>query len=56
MVDQTGLEVIASGGMSRLDDVINAAHAGASGVIIGKAIYTGDIDLAQAIRMGEETC
>ena len=56
MVDQTGMEVIASGGMSRIEDVINAAHAGASGVIIGKALYTGDIDLAPAIRFGEETC
>lgn len=56
MTDETGLEIIASGGMSRLDDVKSLAHAGAAGVIIGKALYTGDINLAEAIRLGESTC
>jgi len=56
MVEQTGMEIIASGGMSCPYDVKNVAQTGACGVIIGKALYTGDIDLAKAIRLGEGTC
>lgn len=56
MVEQTGLEIIASGGMSQLDDVKHVAQAGAAGVIIGRALYTNDIDLAEAIRLGVEAC
>ena len=56
MVEKTGLEIIASGGMSRIEDVKNIAQTGASGVIIGKALYTGDIGLAEAIRTGEAVC
>jgi phosphoribosylformimino-5-aminoimidazole carboxamide ribotide isomerase len=56
MVEKTGLEIIASGGMSRIGDVKALAQVGAAGVIIGKALYTGDIELGEAIRLGEETC
>jgi phosphoribosylformimino-5-aminoimidazole carboxamide ribotide isomerase len=56
MVEQTGLEIIASGGMSRIEDVKVVAQAGAAGVIIGKALYTGVIVLDEAIRLGEEAC
>ncbi len=56
MAAQTGMEIIASGGMSRLEDVRSVTKAGAAGVIIGKALYTGDISLADAIRTGEEGC
>ncbi len=44
--------VIASGGMSSIEDVISVKKAGAEGVIIGKALYTGAIDLAEAIKVG----
>ena len=50
MVDKTGMEIIASGGMSRPEDVAAVAETGAGGVIIGRALYTGAIDLAQAIQ------
>jgi phosphoribosylformimino-5-aminoimidazole carboxamide ribotide isomerase len=56
MAAQTGMEIIASGGMSCLEDVQSVAKAGAAGVIIGKALYTGDISLAEAIRAGEGKC
>jgi phosphoribosylformimino-5-aminoimidazole carboxamide ribotide isomerase len=56
MVEQAGLEIIASGGMSRIEDVKAVAQAGAAGVIIGKALYTGGIDLAEAILLGEKAC
>ena len=42
--------VIASGGVGALGDVLELAHTGTVGVIVGKAIYTGNVDLAEAIR------
>ncbi len=53
MTKAVGIEVIAAGGVSSVDDVRNLKDAGLSGVIIGKALYTGDIDLAEAIRTAE---
>ncbi len=52
MAEKTGMEIIASGGMSRLSDVEEISKTGAQGVIIGKALYTGDIDLRDAIQAG----
>ena len=47
----TGMAVIASGGMSRIEDLRQLAHyPGIEGAIIGRALYTGDIDLADAVR------
>ena len=43
------LSFIASGGVSSLEDVGRLARAGLYGAIIGKAYYTGAIDLAAAI-------
>jgi phosphoribosylformimino-5-aminoimidazole carboxamide ribotide isomerase len=42
--------VIASGGVSSLTDLRALATVGVEGAIVGKAIYTGDVDLATAIR------
>jgi phosphoribosylformimino-5-aminoimidazole carboxamide ribotide isomerase len=51
----SGAEVIVSGGMSGMGDVdasVRAAAAGRgiAGVIVGKALYEGRIDLAEAVR------
>jgi phosphoribosylformimino-5-aminoimidazole carboxamide ribotide isomerase len=54
---QTGLSVIAAGGVASLDDVRDlqsVASSGVVGVVIGKALYTGDVDLAQAIAVAAE--
>ena len=40
-------------GVSSLEDIRALKEAGAAGAIIGKAYYTGAIDLAQAIALGE---
>ncbi len=45
----TGAKVIASGGVKDLDDVQNVRNAGLSGVIIGKALYTGQLYLEEAL-------
>ncbi|MGB7248518.1 MAG: 1-(5-phosphoribosyl)-5-[(5-phosphoribosylamino)methylideneamino]imidazole-4-carboxamide isomerase [Phormidesmis sp.] len=45
--------VIASGGVSALSDLLSLlalVPRGVSGVIVGKALYTGDVSLEQAIR------
>ncbi len=45
--------VIASGGVSSVSDLLSLlglVPAGVSGVIVGKALYTGDVSLKQAIR------
>lgn len=47
------MNIIASGGVSSLEDVKALRKAGAAGAIIGKALYTGAIDLAEAVRVGE---
>ena len=41
--------VIASGGVGQLDDVVELSRTGARGVIVGKALYTGAIDLGTAV-------
>jgi phosphoribosylformimino-5-aminoimidazole carboxamide ribotide isomerase len=43
--------VIASGGVTTLDDVRRLAHAGAAGCIIGRAVYEGRLDLREAIQI-----
>ena len=53
-----GIPVIASGGVKSLEDItaLKAANAegGIEGVIVGKAIYTGAVDVAAAIRLAKE--
>jgi len=44
------VSVIASGGVAALGDVLDLAATGTTGVIVGKAIYTGNVDLAEAIQ------
>lgn len=50
MVDGTGLDVIASGGVGRLEHIVSLAATGVEGVIVGRALYTGDVSLTEAIR------
>lgn len=49
-------EVILSGGVSTIDDVGNAlplAEVGVTGIIIGRALYDGRIDLREAVKLAE---
>jgi phosphoribosylformimino-5-aminoimidazole carboxamide ribotide isomerase len=50
-------QVIASGGVASIEDVkrIKAVeHEGIEGLIIGKALYTGAVDLAEAMRIAHK--
>lgn len=46
--------VIASGGISSIEDVREVATVGVDGAIIGRALYDGRIELAEAISAGRE--
>ncbi len=48
-----GCDIIASGGVSNLKDIINLAELNIYGAIAGKAIYTGDLNLSAAIEIGK---
>lgn len=47
------MNIIASGGVSSLEDVQRLAKLNIHGAIVGKAYYTGAIDLAQAIEVAK---
>ncbi len=52
MVKAVKIDIIASGGVGKLEDIKNLKETGVSGVIVGRALYTGDVDLKQAIEIG----
>ncbi len=47
----TGLNVVASGGVSSVEDVIRVKQAGLAGVIIGRALYEGNFRLRDVINL-----
>lgn len=52
----TSIPVIASGGVSRIEDIedlLELGKDGVIGVIIGCALYTGSLDLEEAIRISK---
>jgi phosphoribosylformimino-5-aminoimidazole carboxamide ribotide isomerase len=53
LAENVNVPVIASGGVSSITDLLNLVSlesVGVTGAIVGKAIYTGDIQLREAIR------
>lgn len=52
MVNAINIDVIASGGVGKIEDIKNLKEVGVSGAIVGRALYTGDVDLKQAIEVG----
>jgi phosphoribosylformimino-5-aminoimidazole carboxamide ribotide isomerase len=54
LIRKSGLDVIASGGVSGLKDLIklkSLQKKGVSGVIVGKALYEGKFTLAEALKL-----
>ena len=49
--ERFSMKIVASGGVSSLDDVRALAALGLYGAIVGKALYTGDIGLKEAIEV-----
>ena len=50
LVQETSKSILASGGVSSIDDILHLDRIGAEGTIIGTALYTGTIDLQDAIN------
>ena len=51
--EQLNIDVVASGGVSAIEDVIKLREIDIYGAIIGKAYYTGAIDLKQALKVAK---
>jgi len=50
----TSIPVIASGGVSQVEDIehlLELEPDGVIGVIVGRALYTGNLDLKEAIQV-----
>ena len=45
--------IIASGGISTLDDLRAVRVSGCTGAIVGRAIYEGRVDLAAALMLAD---
>ncbi len=54
LVEETGLNIIASGGISSLKDLEKLEEIHVYGAIMGKALYENKIDLKKAINMFEK--
>jgi len=54
LIDETHLDVVASGGAKSINDILKAKEIGAYGIILGKSIYSNAIDLKEAIRLFED--
>ena len=53
----TSIPVIASGGVSQIEDIkhlLELEPDGILGVIVGRALYTGKLDLEEAIRISKK--
>lgn len=54
MVKRFSMDLTASGGVSSLDDVRKLRDMGIYGAILGKALYTGMLDLKEAVALTRE--
>ena len=53
LAQELKMQIIASGGVSSLEDIRALAKLNIHGAIVGKAYYTGAVDLAQAIEVAK---
>ena len=53
LVQETGMAVLASGGVSSVEDVRQLVPTGVEGVIVGRALYTGAVRLPDAVAAAE---
>lgn len=49
MASAVDADIIASGGIGSLDDILSLKDTGVEGVIVGKALYTDRVDLKEAV-------
>ncbi len=51
MSEKFSVDIVASGGVTTLEDINQLQRMGLYGAILGKALYTGNIDLKQAVNL-----
>ncbi|MDO9518430.1 MAG: 1-(5-phosphoribosyl)-5-[(5-phosphoribosylamino)methylideneamino]imidazole-4-carboxamide isomerase [Methanosarcinaceae archaeon] len=51
LVESVNIPVIASGGVTTLEDIVALKNTGASGVVVGSALYTNKFTLPEAINI-----
>ena len=49
--ERFSMKIVASGGVSSLEELRSLSALGLYGAIVGKALYTGDVDLKKAIEV-----
>ena len=54
LVEETGMAILASGGVSSVEDVRQLVATGVEGVIVGRALYTGAVILPEAVAAATE--
>ncbi len=54
MQEETGLSIIASGGVSSMKDIRALKERGIYGAVLGKAIYDGKLDLKEALTLAHD--
>lgn len=54
MAKAVDADIIASGGIGNIDHIKALTPTGVEGVIVGRALYTGNVDLSEAIKIGKE--
>jgi phosphoribosylformimino-5-aminoimidazole carboxamide ribotide isomerase len=47
----TGMQVIAAGGVKSVQDIADAISAGLAGIVIGRAFYEGNFSLQEALHV-----
>ncbi len=53
LVEAVNVPIIAAGGVTKTSDIENLAKVGVAGAIIGRALYEGKIELAEAVKTAE---
>ncbi len=51
MVNSVSMDVIASGGIGNIEHIKSLIPTGVEGVIVGKALYTDNVDLNEAVKL-----
>lgn len=52
LVNSVGVPVVASGGVSKVGHLVRLRNVGAEGAVVGRALYTGDVAMAELRSLG----
>ena len=55
LADSISIPVVASGGVSKIEDITALTRTGVQAAIVGKALYSGAVELEEAIVQGSQT-